>query len=186
MLIKKRCFNKQQIFWCDVRYYGVCFAVSDFLSILSSESPSPSQVQKSSPKVKSKVKSKVRSWKDLGLSPRTWTLLTLLSLLHTTTTTTTHTKLFRHFQRPYHQVLYLFGNLSWPLTWITTQMQDFCKFFATLFCKPSIWTLKKSYSESPITSLNEESTTFKGKSTSLKEKSNQVNWGFRLTMSTPV
>ena len=48
-----------------------------------------------------------------------------------------HPKLFRHFQRSYHQVLYLFGNLSWPPTQIPTQMQKFCKFFCNPFLQPN-------------------------------------------------
>ena len=51
------------------------------------------------------------------------------------------TQEYENFQRPYPQVLYLFGNLSWPLIWISTQMPNFCKFFATLICKPRIWKL---------------------------------------------
>ena len=47
-----------------------------------------------------------------------------------------HPQLYRHFQMSYHQVLYIFGNLSWPPTWIPTQMQKFCKFF----CKPFLQT----------------------------------------------
>ena len=50
-------------------------------------------------------------------------------------------KLFWHFQRSYPQVLYLFGNLSWPPTWIPTQLPKFCNFFATHFCKLRIWKL---------------------------------------------
>ena len=58
-----------------------------------------------------------------------------------------HPELFRHFQRSYHQVLYLFGNLSWPPTWIPTQMQIIYKFF----CNPFLQTLYILTSRRPTT-----------------------------------
>ena len=114
-----------------------------------------SQVQKSSPKSSPKVKSKVLSLKSFvkGLG---------LCLLYYHYTTTTHhhhhPKLFNHFHKSYPQVLYFFGNLSWPLTWIQTQMQKICKFV----CNHMLQLKHKDL------------------------KSIQVNWGLRLTMLTHV
>ena len=54
-------------------------------------------------------------------------------------------KLFWHFQRSYPQVLYLFGNLSRPPTWIQTQMPKFCKFF----CNPFLQTQNMKTSRDP-------------------------------------
>ena len=64
------------------------------------------QVQSLKSKAMSKVKSKV-------LSLRTWTLAST-KIIQPTHPPTHHPpqKLFKHFQRSYSQVLYLFGNLS--------------------------------------------------------------------------
>ena len=94
------------------------------------------QVQVQSLKSKFKVKSKVFK------SKRTWTLLTVLSK-----SPPPPENFSNHFQRSYSQVLYLFGNLSWPSTRIASHLQISAKYFATHFCKERKWDLKERKSQ---------------------------------------
>ena len=86
---------------------------------LSSESPKDQRIQR----IKGSKGSKSKVW----VQKRSKVLIKIQDPLDfaycivTTPPPPTHHKLFKHFQRSYHHVLYLFGNLSWPLTWIQTQ-----------------------------------------------------------------
>ena len=124
--IQNRAQNKVRVWRCNGSVKLSPLSYKCEIVKLSSESPSP----KSSPKVKSKVKSKVRSWKDLGLSPGTWTLLTLLSLLHHHPPTTTLN--FSDTSRGPTTKCYTFLETSHD-SWLGSQLE--CKTFAN-FLQP--------------------------------------------------
>ena len=84
------------------------------------------QVQVQSLKSKSKVKCKVLSQKDLDFA---------YSIIKETTHPPTSKLYKQQFQSSYSQVLYLFGNLSWPSIRIASHMQIFAQYLQLNFAK---------------------------------------------------